>query len=188
MKTRTLLLLSVGTALAILLAGGVLLFQLSNEQNAVDTVQIGTQVQVGDVSITVLGVDGSDDVDARAGSASWASTSRSAASTTSTGSTRSGWSPATGVCRPSVRRPTADARTITADVTTCRLDFDVSGVGDLEPGAGDAARRRTGELEIAGGLTPRGRLSPQVRRVRRLPVGNQATDDEGRIGRYRDRR
>ncbi len=38
MKTRTLLLLSVGTALAILLAGGVLLFQLSNEQNAVDTI------------------------------------------------------------------------------------------------------------------------------------------------------
>ena len=31
MKTRTLLLLAVGTALAILLAGGVLLFQLSSE-------------------------------------------------------------------------------------------------------------------------------------------------------------
>ena len=53
MKTRTLLLLSVGTALAILLAGGVLLFQLSNEQNAVDSIQLGSEVQVGDVSIVV---------------------------------------------------------------------------------------------------------------------------------------
>ena len=41
MKTRTLLLLSVGTALAILLAGGVLLFQLSNESDAVPTVALG---------------------------------------------------------------------------------------------------------------------------------------------------
>jgi len=53
MKTRTLLLLSVGTALAILLAGGVLLFQLSNEQNTVDAVRLGSEVQVGDVSIVV---------------------------------------------------------------------------------------------------------------------------------------
>ena len=53
MKTRTLLLLSVGTALAILLAGGVLLFQLSNEQNTVDAIRIGSEVRVGDVSIVV---------------------------------------------------------------------------------------------------------------------------------------
>ena len=53
MKTRTLLLLAVGTALAILLAGGVLLFQLSNEQNAVDSIRLGSEVHVGDVSIVV---------------------------------------------------------------------------------------------------------------------------------------
>ncbi len=55
MKTRTLLLLAVGTALAILLAGGVLLFQLSSESNAVPTVALGEQAQIGDVSITVFG-------------------------------------------------------------------------------------------------------------------------------------
>ncbi len=41
MKTRTLLLLSVGVGLAILLAGGVLLFQLSNEPATVDTIEVG---------------------------------------------------------------------------------------------------------------------------------------------------
>ena len=55
MKTRTLLLLAVGTALAILLAGGVLLFQLSNESNAVPTVALGDEAQIGDVSITIYG-------------------------------------------------------------------------------------------------------------------------------------
>ena len=59
MKTRTLLLLSVGTALAILLAGGVLLFQLSNEQESVDAIELGSEVQVGDVSIVVH--DATDD-------------------------------------------------------------------------------------------------------------------------------
>jgi hypothetical protein len=57
MKTRTLLLLSVATALAILLAGGVLLFQLSNEQNTVEAVQLGSEVRVGDVSIVVHDVE-----------------------------------------------------------------------------------------------------------------------------------
>lgn len=55
MKTRTLLLLSVGTALAILLAGGVLLFQLSNENSTAAAADIGDVVRIGDVSITVLG-------------------------------------------------------------------------------------------------------------------------------------
>ena len=56
MKTRTLLLLAVATALAILLAGGVLLFQLSSESNAVPTIALGDEAQIGDVSITVFGV------------------------------------------------------------------------------------------------------------------------------------
>ena len=55
MKTRTLLLLAVGTALAILLAGGVLLLQLSSESNAVPTVALGDETQIGDVTITVFG-------------------------------------------------------------------------------------------------------------------------------------
>lgn len=54
MKTRTLLLLSVGTALAILLAGGVLLFQLSGQQDTVEPSVVGEEIVVGDLAITVL--------------------------------------------------------------------------------------------------------------------------------------
>ncbi len=54
MKTRTLLLMSVAVALAILLAGGVFLFQLSNESATVDVAAIGVEVEVGDVHVTVL--------------------------------------------------------------------------------------------------------------------------------------
>jgi len=54
MKTRTLLLLSVGVGLAILLAGGVFLFQLSTESAAVEPAAIGARVSVGDVDLTVL--------------------------------------------------------------------------------------------------------------------------------------
>lgn len=55
MKTRTLLLLSVGTALMILIAGGVLLFQLSGQEGSTEATPLGTQVQVGDAKITVSG-------------------------------------------------------------------------------------------------------------------------------------
>ena len=55
MKTRTLLLLSVGVGLAILLAGGVFLFQLSNETAAVEPAVVGEAVSVGDVDVTVVG-------------------------------------------------------------------------------------------------------------------------------------
>ena len=127
MKTRTLLLLAVGTALAILLAGGVLLFQLSNEQNAVDAVQIGTQVQVGDVSIQVLGVDGSDvdtqspgsgilGVDVTVGGVDDVDGLDSFRLVTGDRSLAPIDAPADGRCT-----------TITTAVTTCRLDFDVSG-------------------------------------------------------------
>lgn len=54
MKTRTLLLLSVGVGLAILLAGGLFLFQLSSENPAVEPAAIGESVSVGDVDLTVL--------------------------------------------------------------------------------------------------------------------------------------
>ena len=55
MKTRTLLLLSIGVALAILVAGGVFLFQLSSESAAVQPATIGEPTSVGDVDLTVLG-------------------------------------------------------------------------------------------------------------------------------------
>ena len=54
MKTRTLLLLSVGTALMILVAGGVLLFQLSSQDATTEATPLGTAVQVGDAEITVF--------------------------------------------------------------------------------------------------------------------------------------
>ncbi len=55
MKTRTLLLLSVGVGLMILLAGGVLLLQLANESAAVEPAEVGDTVRVGDVDVTVFG-------------------------------------------------------------------------------------------------------------------------------------
>lgn len=55
MKTRTLLLLSVAVGLVILLAGGVFLFQLSNESATVELAALGTAVEVGDVDVTVAG-------------------------------------------------------------------------------------------------------------------------------------
>jgi len=60
MKTRTLLLLSVGVGLMILLAGGVLLVQLATESAAVEPADLGESVRVGDVDITVFGGDESD--------------------------------------------------------------------------------------------------------------------------------
>ena len=62
MKTRTLLLLSVGVALMILLAGGVLLLQLSNESSTVEPAEVGNAVQVGDVDVTVIGAQDSSTV------------------------------------------------------------------------------------------------------------------------------
>lgn len=62
MKTRTLLLLSVGTALAILVAGGVFLLQLTNQDQASAVASVGETVSVGDATVTVLGVDESDGV------------------------------------------------------------------------------------------------------------------------------
>jgi hypothetical protein len=55
MRTRTLLLLSVATALAILLAGGVLLIQLAGQQEALEASAIGETVRVGDAAVTVHG-------------------------------------------------------------------------------------------------------------------------------------
>lgn len=62
MKTRTLLLLSVGTALMILIAGGVLLLQLSGEDDTAPTTPLGTGVQVGDAEILVSGIERDGDL------------------------------------------------------------------------------------------------------------------------------
>jgi len=61
MKTRTLLLLSVGTALMILVAGGVLLFQLSGQEAATESTPFGEQAQIGDAEVVVLGAELSGD-------------------------------------------------------------------------------------------------------------------------------
>jgi len=53
MKTRTLLLWSVGIGLLILIAGGALLFQLSGQQNAVEPTALGERAGVGDLEIVV---------------------------------------------------------------------------------------------------------------------------------------
>ncbi len=57
MKTRTLLLLSVGTALMILLAGGALLFQLSNQESTTEATSLGSATTIGDVDVTVVSAD-----------------------------------------------------------------------------------------------------------------------------------
>lgn len=118
MKTKTLLLLSVAVALAILVAGGVFLFQLSNEAATVDVAEIGADVEVGDVAVTVVefseatgtvaitvdvgGVDDPDGVD-------------SFRLITGSDSLAPIPSPADGRCAA-----------LTAARQVCRLDFDVS--------------------------------------------------------------
>lgn len=53
MKTRTLLILAVTCGLAILLAGAVLLLQLSNQDEPTPPLAIGDTAQVGDAIVTV---------------------------------------------------------------------------------------------------------------------------------------
>lgn len=53
MRTRTLLLWSVVCGLAILMAGGVLLVQLVNRTEVIEPTPIGTEIEVGDMSIVV---------------------------------------------------------------------------------------------------------------------------------------
>ncbi|NNE12570.1 MAG: hypothetical protein HKN41_10060, partial [Ilumatobacter sp.] len=70
MKTRTLMLLSGATALVIMIAGAVLLFQLSGQDDVAEPVAIGEQTSVGDMAVTVVDVvetDGVLDVTVRIG-------------------------------------------------------------------------------------------------------------------------
>jgi hypothetical protein len=61
MKTRTLLLLALGCGLMIMVAGAVFLFQLAGQDDVAPPTAIGESVEVGDMTVTVLGeveVDG----------------------------------------------------------------------------------------------------------------------------------
>jgi hypothetical protein len=61
MKTRTLLLLSVGCGLLILLAGGLKLFQVASDRTEVPVLQLGTTALIGDMSVSVISIaDGPD--------------------------------------------------------------------------------------------------------------------------------
>lgn len=117
MKTRTLLLLSVGVGLVILLAGGVLLLQLSTETAAVEPAEVGDAVQVGDVDVTVFGAQ--DDgtifsVDVEVGGVD---------------DDISSFSLATGDRRLGPLSAAADGRCVEITVAEqrCQVDFDVSG-------------------------------------------------------------
>ncbi len=117
MKTRTLLLLSVGVGLMILLAGGVLLLQLSNDSAAVEPAEVGEAVRVGDVDIVVLGAQdagGIFSVDVEVGGVD---------------DDLSSFSLATGDRR--LQTLTADVAGRCVEITVaeqqCTIDFDVSG-------------------------------------------------------------
>jgi hypothetical protein len=61
MKTRTLLLLSVGCGLLILLAGGLKLFQVSSDRTEVPVLELGATALIGDMSVSVVSIaDGPD--------------------------------------------------------------------------------------------------------------------------------
>lgn len=115
MKTRTLLLLSVGVGLMILLAGGVLLLQLANESAAVEPAEVGEAVEVGDVDVVVLGAQegATFAVDVELGGVD---------------DDLSGFSLATGDRRLSPLTSDADGRCteITVAEQRCRIEFDVS--------------------------------------------------------------
>jgi hypothetical protein len=115
MKTRTLLLLSVGVGLMILLAGGVLLLQLANESAAVQPAEVGEAVEVGDVDVVVLGAaEGTTfAVDVELGGVD---------------DDLSGFSLATGDRRLQPLTTAADGRCteITVAEQRCRIEFDVS--------------------------------------------------------------
>ena len=53
MKTRTLLLLSVGCGLLILLAGGIKLFQVASDRTDVPVLALGDEALIGDMTVVV---------------------------------------------------------------------------------------------------------------------------------------
>ena len=65
MKTRTLLLLSVGCGLLILLAGGLKLLQVATDRTEVPVLALGDEARIGDMTVRVLTI-GSSALDASA--------------------------------------------------------------------------------------------------------------------------
>lgn len=61
MKTRTLLLLSVGCGLLILLAGGVKLLQVANDRTEIPVLSFETPAVIGDMTVTVMSIAESQD-------------------------------------------------------------------------------------------------------------------------------
>ncbi len=62
MRTRTLLLLAVSCGLAILLAGGIQLLRLSNQEQPTPPLAVGATGSAGDATVTVEDVDTTDSV------------------------------------------------------------------------------------------------------------------------------
>ena len=119
MKTRTLLLLSVAVALAILLAGGVFLFQLTSETAAVERAAVGEPVSVGDVEVTVFGASDAESVlsvDVELGGIDDPAGVDSFALVTGDRRLAPITAPAEGRCVD-----------IVLEARRCRIDFDVSG-------------------------------------------------------------
>lgn len=61
MKTRTLLLLSVGCGLVILLAGGLKLLQVAHDRTDVPVMALGTSARIGDMTVAVVSVSDAPD-------------------------------------------------------------------------------------------------------------------------------
>jgi hypothetical protein len=120
MKTRTLLMLSVATALMILLAGGVFLVQLAGQDDSVEVLEVGGGATVGDVDVTVLGVseeDGILSVEVEVGGVDDPDGVASMRLVTGDRRLDPLDAPADGRCAG-----------ITLDTVRCRIDFDVSAV------------------------------------------------------------
>jgi hypothetical protein len=118
MKTRTLLLLSVATGLMILMAGGVLLFQLSGQESASEATPFDVVARVGDAEVTVVGTAVSNGlllVDVEIGGVDDVDGIDSFALVTGDQRLRPLRAPQVGRC---------DA--ITVDAQRCTIDFDVS--------------------------------------------------------------
>ncbi len=118
MKTRTLLLLSVGTALMILLAGGVLLLQLSGQETVVEPGVVGQSASIGDLDIVVFGGSNANDVFS------------ADVEISGVDDDLSGFSLVTGDRRLDPLTAPSDGRCTEISVapTRCRLDFDISAV------------------------------------------------------------
>lgn len=120
MRTRTLLLLSVGTALTILLAGGIFLVQLAAQDDEVPVVDVGEATSVGDAEVVVLAAEESDGVlavDVEIGGVDDSDGIDSFRLVTGDKRLEPIAAPAEGRCGA-----------IVVEVVRCRVDFDVSAV------------------------------------------------------------